>query len=655
MALQVGELFALLTADDSGFNDTMDSAGSKFSKVGQKMQDVGSDLTKKVTLPLVGMGLGILKLGGDFEESSNKVATIMDTNVMSLDQMKKGVLDLSDKVGESANDINNALYQTISATGDTANALAYTEIAAKAAIGGFTDTETAIDGLTSVMNAYGMSGVEDMQKVADMMIQTQNVGKTTMGELSASLFQVIPTAAALGIGFDQVSAGMAAITAQGTPTSVAATQLRQLFVELSKASGKTAKLFTEISGQSFKDFVSSGGDVQSALALMEKYAIDNNVALSDLFGSVEAGAAALQLTGDGAKKFADDLTAIEDSAGSVDNAYAIMDSGTNDSVADMINSLKNLGIELSDVLAPTVMDVLSDVQDMIDGFKGLDDQSKESIVKFALLAAAAGPVAFVLGGIFKIVGFVATGLGALSGVLTTVGISAAGAGTGLTGVSVGVGALSLPVLGLIALVLAVVSAFVYLMITSKDFRDTVAESFRIIYETGKEMLGGLIEFLYGALKMISGLLMGDFEQAFEGFKTMISGIEKFIIGVINNITRNIGNTKDAINAITSKASKSVRGSVGGIINTKEEVSVTRGAVPFAKGGIVNPTPGGTFANIAEAGEAEVVSPLSTLKDMFDSVGKSIVVNITGNQISSDYDIDRIGNQLVDRLFKAGII
>lgn len=178
------KLLARVGADISEFQKKMQTVskdmkdtGAKFKKIGGNMASIGKSMTTKLTLPLAAAGGASVKLASDFEGSLNKVGTIADTNVKNIDNFKNEILDLSSTTGESATGISEALYQTISATGDTANAMEYVGIAAKAAKGGFTDTETAVDGLTSVMNAYGMKGEESMQQVADMMLTTQNVGK----------------------------------------------------------------------------------------------------------------------------------------------------------------------------------------------------------------------------------------------------------------------------------------------------------------------------------------------------------------------------------------------------------------------------------------------------------------------------------------------
>src|SRR5207302_1808515 len=142
--------------------------------------------------------------------------------------------------------------------------------------------------------------------------------KTTFNELSTSLFNVTPVAASLGVSFGDVTAALAAMTAQGVPTSVATTQLRQLLAELSKEGQVAAKNFEQLAGKSFRQFIAEGGNVQQALQLMERGAKASGVGINDLFGSVEAGGAALALTGKGTQVFTSNLKEMGQAAGATD-------------------------------------------------------------------------------------------------------------------------------------------------------------------------------------------------------------------------------------------------------------------------------------------------------------------------------------------------
>ncbi len=289
-----------------------------------------------------------------FERGMAEVFSIMPgVTEQAMSQMSDDVLSFAQEVGRTSDEVVPALYQALSSGVPASNVFDFMKIASDAALGGVTTLETAVNGITSAVNAYGAETLS-AQEASDLMFTATVGGKTTFEELSQSLYNVIPTAASLGLEFGNVTAALAAVTAQGTPTSVATTQLRQLLVELSKEGGKAADTFEQMAGQSFVDFVASGGNLQEALQLMEQAAADGNVRLSDLFSSVEAGNAALSLTGAGANKFSAELDAAANSAGATADAAAMMADTGAQAIAELQSAFEALKITVGEQLAPTV-------------------------------------------------------------------------------------------------------------------------------------------------------------------------------------------------------------------------------------------------------------------------------------------------------------
>jgi TP901 family phage tail tape measure protein len=354
-----------ILGDSRGLAGALDESDSKLGHFG-----------KAAALALGGVGAAAGALAAksvmafaDFDRSMNEVFTLLPgVSRSAMNEMTNQVKDFSKEFGVLPEKVVPALYQSLSAGVPPDNVFAFLETAQKAAKGGVTELETAVDGLTSVVNAYG-ADVLSATQASDYMFTTVRMGKTTLDQLAQSLYNVTPTAAALGVSFGDVSAAMAAITLQGVPTSVATTQLRQLFVELSKETSKTAGTFEELAGKSFKDFVAGGGNVQQALQLLESHAAASGVGINDLFGSVEAGSAALALTGTGTEKFTAALAAMADSAGATDTAFHTMNKG----IGPLIDKAKAFAavwlIDVGDKIASVIeaisygfteMDVASD-------------------------------------------------------------------------------------------------------------------------------------------------------------------------------------------------------------------------------------------------------------------------------------------------------
>lgn len=327
-----------------------------------------------------------------FEKGINEVFTLVPG--MSADAKKKmgaDVAALSKEMRVLPSEIVPALYQAISAGVPPDNVFEFLRTSVKASVGGVTTLQTSVDGLSSVVNAYG-SDVLSAAQASDVMFTTVKLGKTNFEELSRFLFQVIPTASALGVKFGDVGAAMATITAQGTPTRVAATQVRQALIELSKEGSKAAATFKKVSGKSFKEFIASGGNLQQALQVMEGHAKSLGLGINDLFGSVESGNAALQLTGKGTEKFAASLAEMGKATGATDTAFSEMNDTASRSIQGMLATFQRLAISLGKIVLPMVAslaDAISGIASVItgaiDAFVAFDD----SIGGFAITALKA--------------------------------------------------------------------------------------------------------------------------------------------------------------------------------------------------------------------------------------------------------------------------
>jgi TP901 family phage tail tape measure protein len=304
------------------------------------------------TTALTGLAAGGLNAFIGFERGMNEVFTLLPgASQSAMGQMSEDVQQFALEFGALPNDVIPALYESLSSGVAPGNVFDFLATAQKAAIGGVTDTKTTVDGLTSVVNAYG-ADVLSVERASDIMFTGVAYGKTTFAELAASLYNVIPNAQALGVQFSDVTAAIAAMTAQGVPTAQSTTQIRQLLIELSQAGGDASEVFQRVAGTGFKDFIASGRSLQDALILMEEAANQSGVGINDLFSSVEAGGAALTLTGRGTQSFTDALTQMQNSAGATDAAYAQMDQGLGRTIDRIKASFQVLLTDVGERLAP---------------------------------------------------------------------------------------------------------------------------------------------------------------------------------------------------------------------------------------------------------------------------------------------------------------
>ena len=341
------------------------AVGDTQSKISQHAKIIAAS----VGTAAIGIGIASTMAFVDFEKSMNEVFTLIPgTSQKAMDGMTNDVKNFSKEFGVLPDKVVPALYQALSAGVPQGNVFDFLETAQKAAKGGVTDLTTAVNGISSVVNAYGADTINATQ-ASDLMFTAVRMGKTTFEEMSNALFNVNPIAAALGVKFGDVTAAMSAMTAQGIPTNVATTQLRQLFVELSKEGTKTSDTFEKIAGKSFKKFVAEGGNTQQALQLLEKYAGKTNVGINDLFGSVEAGSAALSLTGKGTDTFSKNLDEMSKSSGATEAAFGQMNKG----LGPLIDKVKAWGsvllIDIGQKIAPIIIEIAGSFKALFAAFK----------------------------------------------------------------------------------------------------------------------------------------------------------------------------------------------------------------------------------------------------------------------------------------------
>jgi len=335
-----------------------ESASRSFTDGLKKIGTVALAAGAAAATALSGFGLVASNTFMKFEGQMNEVFTLLPgITEESMDKMSESVKQFSKDFKVLPEKVVPGLYQAISAGVPAENVFSFLEVAQKSAVGGVSQLETAVDGISSVINAYG-TDILSAANASDLMFTAVKLGKTSFDQLAQSLFNVVPVASSLGVDFSNVTAALSAMTAQGVPTSVATTQLRQVFVELSKEGTETSATFKKLSGQTFKDFIASGNNVQDALQIMEKHAKSSSLGINDLFGSVEAGNAALALTGKGTEKFSSDLAEMQAAAGATDAAYAQMETGLGRTWDGIKASLETVKVSIGEKLAPVLQNLM---------------------------------------------------------------------------------------------------------------------------------------------------------------------------------------------------------------------------------------------------------------------------------------------------------
>lgn len=603
----------------------------KVQKAGEKVKDEGSGMTKKVTVPILAAGAASSKMAMDFEDSMAKVSTIADATEVPMDEMQKAILDLSNQTGISSEEIAQNVYDSISAGQKTGDAVNFVSNSTKLAKAGFADAGAALDVLTTIMNAYGLKASE-VTNVSDMLIQTQNLGKTTVADLASSMGKVIPTANAYGVSLDELCAGYAIMTANGVATAESTTYMNGMLNELGKSGTTVSETLKEKTGKTFKELMDSGMSLSDVLKIISDAATENNKSFGDMWSSSEAGKAGMILLGDSAENFNGVLEQMQNSAGATNTAFEKLDTNST-KIKKATNELKNdaidLGTTLMEEIAPIIENIAEKISQFTEWFNGLSESEKQMIIQIGLIVAAIGPLLIVLGTVVssgaKIIGGIPVIAKGLSGLF---GIIAAN-----------------PVL---AIITAIVIAVFTLWTTCDEFREGVLEGIDILktvltagydfcVELGEEKLGRIQDAYEKHGGGITGILAASWQTWKEIWSTGFDVIDKLTGGKLTGVKNKFWSKFEEIKNVVKNALDAVKRFFAGEWPTPKikmphfKISppgwsigdLVKGSIPrlsvnwHAKGAILNrPTVVNQSGNTIDvAGEAgpEAVTPIETLK------------------------------------------
>ena len=354
-------ILAKLGLDSSQFKTGLtksDSALKKFGSASGSAVKAGAAIATAAFTAFTVKGVRDLII---FEKDMAEVFTLLPGITKdAMASMSRDVRNLATTMGVDLMDATNALYQAISAGVPKGNVFEFMEIASKAAIGGVTSLETAVDGITSVINTYGRENITAKQ-ASDAMFTAVKLGKTTFDELSSSLYNVLPIAKQANVGFDEIAAALAVMTAKGTPTTVATTQLRQAITALIAPTRKTAQAFKDagLDVDNLKALMAGGdGGLVKAMQNVMTATDGDEVAIRRLLGSTEAMNAVLTLTTGGAKSFGDAMVEMMNKTGATDAAFKVMSKTVSHNLNVMLANLKDLGMQFGAAFLPLINQML---------------------------------------------------------------------------------------------------------------------------------------------------------------------------------------------------------------------------------------------------------------------------------------------------------
>ena len=607
------------------------------------------------------LGTAAVKSAAEYEAQLANVSTLLTGTEAEVAartaEIGDQVLEISNRTGVATADLTDGMYQVVSAFGDSADAAAILETAAKSAAAGNATTTDSINLLSAVTKGYGDTSAEAVQQAADLAFATVRLGQTSFPELAAGMGKVIPLASTLGLEQEQLWGAMATLTGVTGSTAEVVTQMKatmQAFLSPSKNMQAALKNMGYESGQALLE--SKG--LQGSLDALKDAVGGNELAFAGLFSSVEAQTAVLAMAGNQAENLTSKTAEMYEATGAANTAF---ERQTNSLKYD-IQMIKNLGANFLTQLgtnilpyvrefAEAALPVVSEALEKIGGYMtGTIIPAAETAVKWIsehrtlILALAAGIATAVAA--YKAYKVAITAYNAVMAVYKVVTAASA---TGTFTLAGAMTALNLPVLAVVAAIGLAVAAGILIYKNWDKIKAKAVELGAKISEvwgnikTGvSEAVANLVSAFQSNFPLLSAYLSGWWESvsaAWENVKAIFANIIDFVQNVFagnwsaawDNIVAIFGNVFGMIVNLAKAPINGVISAINWVLEKINSISVTIPdwvpgvggktlgfnipTIPALAAGGIATAP--TLAQIGEGGEPEAVLPLSKLAALLD--------------------------------------
>lgn len=394
-----------LTKEQSDFQIELDGSNASAKKFTASTEDMEKQMVtasascSAFAVALIAVGAQAVQAAMEFDSAFAKTQTIMDQNAMSAKQMRAEIMGLSKSSGMSASDVSEAVYQAISGSVATEDATAFVEQANKLAVSGFTSLSNATDVLTTALNAYGLEA-DTVGGISNVLIQTQNLGKTSVDELASSMGKAISTGSAYGVNLENLSTAYVELTRGGIDTAEATTYISAMLNELGDSGSNVGSILQQQTGQSFGQLMAQGWSLGDVLQVLSDTVDGDAEALMGLWSSQEAGKASNAIMTQSVADFnavcAQMKSEMAGTTGTTEKAYKTMTSTSEFIDQRFNNSINNLGIAFGDNLSPAVDGAKSLLTSVTEGLTSLVEKYPSVSAAATGLTAGIGALSVVL-------------------------------------------------------------------------------------------------------------------------------------------------------------------------------------------------------------------------------------------------------------------
>jgi TP901 family phage tail tape measure protein len=522
--------------------ETLDEVGTSLQTTGKRVESVGSDLNRKVTLPIIAIGTaavasfttvdkGLSEIGKATGATGADLAGLGDV----FQNVLRNVPEPAAAVAAAIGDLNTRL----GVTGEELEQL--TRESLDFARVNNVDVAQATTVVGKLLNALELEAGDASLVMDKLTLAAQQTGISATG-LAQNILDAGPAFEELGFGLDRSIALFASFEAAGARPEEVIGSLNLAINKMAKEAGKLDELERGLiqPAELFDELLESIKDAPDILAA--------TTVASEVFGA-RVGAKVAEDIRAGRFEVDDFAAAIANAGGTVDQTARETETFT-DRMAIAKNELLLLGASFGEILAPMIEKAVGAIRDLLKRFEDLSPRQRELIVRFALIAAAVGPVILIIG---KLITATGTILKAVGGTIKILGL------VGKAFLLLGKIILANPLFLLAALLIAVA---VVIFKFREEILEALVGAWTFLKEKTQEFWEWLKATVTAGVDAVVGFITGLRDKAvdlvrriWEFYRDTWTRIFDFVRGIAQRVRDFVGN---ALNEMRSRAVSAVQ-------------------------------------------------------------------------------------------------
>ncbi len=526
--------------------EKMDAVGAKMESVGDSIAGAGKKMMPLTTV-IGGLGIAAVKTAADFDSSMSQVAAISGATGDDLQALRDKAREMGEKTKFSASEAADAMTYMAMAGWKSKDMISGIDGIMSLAAASGEDLATTSDIVTDVLTAFGLSA-KDSGHFADILAAASSNANTNVSMMGETFKYCAPIAGALGFSAEDTAEAIGLMANAGIKSSQAGTALRTIMNNLAGD--------VKISGKAIGDVTIATTNADGSMRDLSDILADCRAAFGNLTESEKANAAEslvgknamsgfLALMNAAPEDIAKLSGAIDNCDGSAEKMAATMQDNLAGQLTILKSQLQELAISFGEILMPAIRSIVSKIQDFVDKLNGMDEGTKQAIVKIGLLVAAIGPFLVILGTVISKTGTALRAFSSLGKGVLQLSYNFKN-GIGLAGkLGTALGGISAPVLAVVAVIGTLVAAFMHLWNTNDGFREAIIGTWNKIKGTVSGFCQGIVDRL-NALGFEFKDILDVLKTAWDAFCSLLAPVFE---GVFNNIANILSTVTGIITGI----------------------------------------------------------------------------------------------------------